>query len=193
MGQFHRHARKVFRMWELPWRQGVEALASCAALLLGDEADRRSRGIVLDNRIVWARVQEESFNRRLNSELQVLPKLVSIHLSCVDGTGQVERDFGSLKKILDAHSGPMNEDGDTASWLVEIFADGPKSEEEVATRLESSGAGESDAVVVEATSLTRDCGEMWVATFHRRFRIYSRGLKKPGPSPRIKRHRGKGP
>ena len=139
MKQLLRHARDAFRMWQLPWKQGVEELQSCAALLLGDEADRRSRGIVLDNRIVWARVQEESFNRRLSSKLQVLPKLVSIYLCCVDGTGQVERDFGSLKKIVDVHSGPLNEDGDTASWLVEIFADGPKSEEEVATRLECSG------------------------------------------------------
>ena len=43
-----------------------------------------------------------------------------------DGTGQVERDFGSLKTVLDVQSWPMIEDGDTASWLVEIFADGPK-------------------------------------------------------------------
>ena len=54
-----------------------------------------------------------------------------------------------------------------------------KSEEEVATRLECSGAGESDAVHLEATPFTRECAEMWVATFHRRFRIYSRGQKKP--------------
>ena len=59
------------------------------------------------------------------------------------------RDIGSLKKVLDVHSGPMSEDGDTASWLVEIFADGPKSEEEVATRLEVSGAEESSAVQLE--------------------------------------------
>ena len=103
-----------------------------------------------------------------------------------DGTGQVERDLGSLKTVLDVQSGPMSEDGDTASWLVEIFADGPKSEEEVATRLESSGAGESDAVVLEATPFTRECAEMWVATFHRRFRIYSRGQKKPGTKPKEK-------
>ena len=45
----------------------------------------------------------------------------------------MERDFGSLKTVLDVQSGPMSEDGDTASWLVEIFADGPKSEEEVVT------------------------------------------------------------
>ena len=173
-------------MWQLPWKQGVEELQSCAALLLGDEADRRSRGIVLDNRIVWARVQNESFNRRLNSELQVLPKLVSIYLCCADGTGQVERDFGSLKKIVDVHSGPLNEDGDTASWLVEIFADGPRSEEEVATRLESSGAEGSDEVVLEATPFTRECAELWVAIFHRRFRSYSRGQTKPGPMPKEK-------
>ena len=43
-----------------------------------------------------------------------------------DGTGQVERDFGGLKTVLDVQSWPMIEDGDTASWLVEIFADSPK-------------------------------------------------------------------
>ena len=87
--------------------------------------------------------------------------------------------MGSLTKVLDVHSGPLNEDGDTASWLVEIFADGPKSEEEVATRLECSGAGESDAVHLEATPFTRECAELWVA-------IYGRGLKKPGPKPKEK-------
>ena len=96
-----------------------------------------------------------------------------------DGTGQVERDLGSLKTVLDVQSGPMSEDGDTASWLVEIFADGPKSENEVATRLECSGAGESDAVVLEATPFARECAELWVA-------IYGRGLKKPGPKPKDK-------
>ena len=111
-----------------------------------------------------------------------------------DGTWQVERDLGSLTKVLDVHSGPLNEDGDTASWLVEIFADGPKSEEEVATRLECSGAGESDAVVLEATPFARECAELWVATFGRRFRIYnSHGQKQPGRSLGRKRHRGKGP
>ena len=91
-----------------------------------------------------------------------------------DGTGQVERDLGSLKTVLDVQSWPMSEDGDTASWLVEILADGPKSDEEVATRLESSGAEGSDEVVLEATPFTRECAEMWVATFHRRFRLQPR-------------------
>ena len=68
----------------------------------------------------------------------------------------------------------MREDGDTASWLVEIFADGPKSEEEVATRLKCSGAGESDAVHLEATPFTRECAELWVATRRRRFLIAAR-------------------
>ena len=80
----------------------------------------------------------------------------------------------------------MGEDGDTASWLVEIFADGPKSEEEVATRLEVSGAEESPAVHLEATPFTRECAELWVATHRRRFRIYSIGAKKPGPKPKEK-------
>ena len=54
-----------------------------------------------------------------------------------------------------------------------------KSEEEVATRLECRGAGESDVVHLEATSFTRECAELWVA-------IYGRGLKKPGPMPKEK-------
>ena len=96
-----------------------------------------------------------------------------------DGTGQMKRDLGSLKKVLDVQSGPMSEDGDTASWLVEVFADGPKSEEAVATRLECSGAGESGAVHLEDTPFTRECAELWVA-------IYGRGLKQPGPKPKEK-------
>ena len=61
MDQLRRRTGDVFRMFKLPWEQGVEELASCAALLLRDEADRPSRGIVSDNRIVWARVLREEF------------------------------------------------------------------------------------------------------------------------------------
>ena len=55
----------------------------------------------------------------------VLPKPVSIYLCCADGTGQVERDFGCLQ-VLDVRAPPMSED--TASSLVEIFANGPRLE-----------------------------------------------------------------
>ena len=85
-----------------------------------------------------------------------------------DGTGQVERDFGSLKTVLDVQSGPMSEDGDTASWLVEIFADGPKQVR----------GGSCHASGVQRPFI-RECAELWVA-------IYGRGLKKPGPKPKDK-------
>ena len=85
-----------------------------------------------------------------------------------DGTGQVERDLGSLKTVLDVQSGPMSEDGDTASWLVEIFADGPKQVR----------GGSCHASGVQRP-FTRECAELWVA-------IYGRGLKKPGPKPKDK-------
>ena len=61
-----------------------------------------------------------------------------------------------------------------------------KSEEEVATRLESSGAGESDAVVLEATPFTRECAALWVAAHRQRFRVHRPGLKTPGPKPKEK-------
>ena len=85
-----------------------------------------------------------------------------------DGTGQVERDFGSLKTVLDVQSWPMIEDGDTASWLVAIFADGPKQVR----------GGSCHASGVQRPFI-RECAELWVA-------IYGRGLKKPGPKPKDK-------
>ena len=85
-----------------------------------------------------------------------------------DGTGQVERDFGGLKTVLDVQSGPMSEDGDTASWLVEIFADGPK-------QVRGSSCHASGV----QRPFIRECAELWVA-------IYGRGLKKPGPKPKEK-------
>jgi len=62
----------------------------------------------------------------------------------------------------------MSEDGDTASWLVEIFADGPKQVR----------GGSCHASGVQRP-FTRECAELWVA-------IYGRGLKKPGPKPKEK-------
>ena len=185
----HRHARKLCHAWHLPGREGAEELASCAALLPRDERERRSQGTVLDNRAVWARILDENFATQLARRITIVPQLVRIYLCAVDGTGQVERDLGGLRKILDSHVGLLDEDGETISWLAEVYADGPTTETELGTRLEASVP--DGPVALEATDFTRACAEMWLEIHGRRFRLYHATRKNLALKPNAQLHHGR--
>ena len=46
--------------------------------------------------------------------------MVKVYLSALDNTCGIERGLGALKKILDAHVGPMDEDGHTVAYLMDM-------------------------------------------------------------------------
>ena len=78
------HALKLFRVWGLSGSRGVPELESCAWALVAAERERRAEEIDpynLDNRVLWSRVLDPTFVRRVSSsgELQVLPRLVRIY------------------------------------------------------------------------------------------------------------------
>lgn len=54
--------------------------------------------------------------------------MIAFYVSMAEGTGKVERQLGRLVDILKEHEGPMAEDGQTASALLEVYLDGPKTE-----------------------------------------------------------------
>ena len=183
------HAKIMFRHWHLNGDRGVRELEGCAILLLRDERDRRSAGEHLDNRILWARTLEASFLSRVSSSgaLRIMPDLVPIYLSFLDGTGQVERNLGSLLRVLEAHSGPLSEDGDMTSALTEVLLDGPEDESGLATRpdIEVQGNPLQDvAVCLQPTDLTREFAHQWLESHGRRFRVYA--VKPPKPKPQEK-------
>ena len=172
------HAKIMFTHWGLDGRRGVRELEGCAVMLLQDEADRRKAGVYLDNRTLWSRTTEQSFLDRVSSYgvLRVLPDLLSIYLSALDGTGEVERGLGHLTEILHAHSGPLQDDGDMASALIEIMLDGPDDETGIGVRPDMGHRDDllvDVDVVLQPTDLCREFAEQWLESHGRRYRVYS--------------------
>ena len=193
------HGRRLFRIFGLSGSQGVPELESCALALVADERRRRcatpSGSPVadstdrLDNRVLWSRVFDPDWVKRVksNGEFQVLPELISVYMSTDDGTGQVERNLGKLKEVLDAHSGSTDEDGETIAWLADILLDGPKDETELAVREQLPEGGPCDEGItidmdsrLRPTGFTRSCCELWVTLNGRRFRCYGERRAKSG-------------
>ena len=102
------HAKRFFRHWKLEAGQGVRELETVARALLQELEDDDGD---FDNRDVWRKMFAPGFvARACSAPLAVLPEAVSIYLSAMDSTGQVERDLGRLSNILAKHSGPLDED-----------------------------------------------------------------------------------
>lgn len=180
-GTLQSHCRSMFRQWKLDPCQGVRELDACARHLAPpDEADPQ-----FDNRATWRKIFEPEVAGRISANpLAVLPTLVRIYLCAMDGTGQVERDLGSLANLLGKHSGPMDEDGVLASALVEVLVDGPQTESDLATRREVHTDALDPDIFLEPTAFTRRCAELWVAKHGRRFALYKTRAATPRP-PRV--------
>ena len=74
-----------------------------------------------DNRAVWSTTLVPGFASDLfTAGFRVLPEMVKVYLSALDNTCGIERGLGALKKILDAHVGPMDEDGHTVAYLMDM-------------------------------------------------------------------------
>ena len=192
MQNLQNHARKMFRSWKLDAAVGVEELG-CAARKLCRQEKRFLETTPRDNRAVWAGVLHPSFATDLHpgGAFMVLPDMVKVFVSAMDSTCGVERSLGSLKRVLDAHVGPMDEDGHTVAYLMDIHLDGPSSESDLAIRPDTGGmgVGASEMMGVEAalspTDLTRECARLWLELHGRRFALYATKLgpcqRRPGP------------
>jgi hypothetical protein len=176
-------AKGLFSDWHLDARAGVQEFTGAVHKLLRKEDIHLFGGKPRDNRVVWSRVLHESDF----GELSVLPTLVRVYLAAMDGTCGIERDLGSLTRVLGAHVGPLDEDGHTAACLTEILLDGPVDESELATHaIPVQGAcvsGTESSLL--PTEFTRYCVAMWVAWHGRRFarrRFATKPKKKESPS-----------
>ena len=71
-----------------------------------------------DNRAVWFETLVPGFADDLfDGGFRVLPEMVKIYISALDSTCGIERGLGTLSSLLDAHVGPMDEDGHTIAYL----------------------------------------------------------------------------
>ena len=184
-----KHSRDLLVLWGLSRSQGVPELEACAWALVGAERERLAASPgstdLLDNRILWSRVFDPDFVKRVraNGELHVVPVLIRIYVSADDGTGQVERNLGKLKTVLEAHSGSTDEDGHTIAWLTDILLDGPEDETGLAVRASAQELSGGQVVpaditvdvdsTLQPTEFTRSCCELWITLHGRRFRVYA--------------------
>jgi hypothetical protein len=88
-------------------------------------------GEKVDNRVAWSWLLRPCMRSDICPQLQWsdgLCLLIAFYVSMAEGTGKVERQLGRLVDILTEHEGPLAEDGQTASAILEVYLDGPKTE-----------------------------------------------------------------
>ncbi len=120
-------ALKLDRRWD-----AVQFCAAARALAHAVESQVQRTGEKVDNRVAWSWLLRPGMRSDICPNLQWsdgLCLLIAFYVSMAEGTGKVERQLGRLVDILKEHEGPMAEDGQTASALLEVYLDGPKTED----------------------------------------------------------------
>ena len=121
--------------------------------LCAQEEERLKAGHPRDSRVLWESVLVGSCSGVLepNDRVDTLLPMLEIYLSAADSTCGVERDLGTLSRILEAHKGPVDEDGSTISHCTELYLDGPHDETGIATLVGG---------VLLPTDFTRECARL---------------------------------
>jgi hypothetical protein len=123
--------RRMFRSWGFDASLGVREFTSMAFKLLDLEAEYLRAGAARDNRMAWAQILEAGF-LVANARVSVVIPMTRIYLVALDSTCGVERDLGVVRRALDAHKGPLDDNGDTIWDVTEVLLDGPEAEIELA-------------------------------------------------------------
>ena len=180
------HVGAMFRGWKLS-RSDVPVFSTVAYKLLEIEGQYLKANAPRDGRTAWAQVFEPSLfpASDVTDDLRLM---VCIYLASRDSTCGIERDLGALSRVLDAHSGPVDDDAQLISACLEVLLDGPQSETDLAYHPVGKGASPESTTIhpscLVATDFTRQCARLWVDLRGRRFRVYRpcNGTK-PGTKP----------
>ena len=165
-----RHARRALAIWRLDSDAAVGELEGVAAKLVQDHRSRIDSGKVADGREIWVLALHPNFGRSISAKVQ---DFIRIYMAALDGTCGVERDLGALTRVLKAHSGPMDQAGESISDCVELLLDGPQTKEEVAKMPEVGESGRLGAdLLLLPTDFSRECVALWLKLHGRRFLIY---------------------
>ena len=100
-------------------------------------------------------------------EFTALPLCIRFYVAVEDGTSNVERSLGRLEDVLEKHCGPLEDSGATAAHCLELNVDGPRTESEIAVRLDPRGP-------LVLTDFGRECAQLWVQQHGRRFSCYQK-------------------
>jgi hypothetical protein len=120
----------------------------------------------LRNRVAWAQAFESAQGAevdRRSTALLGLEPMLRFYWSFRDGTGDVERHLGRFFAMQQSHQGSAEGDVSFAEVCLEVHAEGPVSEAEIAKQPDRRGGA------LLLTPLSRQCAQLWLALFGRRF------------------------
>ena len=124
-------------------------------------------GFRVDNKAKWATFgQEFHLNKCFPNRgvpFTVFPSLIRIYISILDGEVQNERDLGTMRELLEEHSGPLG--ASLLDDLLMLHLNGPRLPTEVAKT--------KDNVLVEPTPFTTAAAKLWRQTYGARFGLYN--------------------
>ena len=123
-----------------------------------------------DGREIWVLALHPNFGRSISAKVQ---DFIRIYMAALDGTCGVERDLGALTRVLKAHSGPMDQTGESISDCVELLLGGPQTQEKVANMPEVGESGRLGAdLLLLPTDFSREYVALWLKLHGRRFLVY---------------------
>ena len=135
----HKKIRLLSSEYPLANVDATTAVTEFSAVAIGlatELKEELAANLIKDFRPVWSAAM--SSGRVSNYQLgrfKTLRFLVGWYVSVLDGTSVIERDLGGLRALLDAHNGPLGEDGETMSDLMHLFLCLPREESCIAERL----------------------------------------------------------
>lgn len=169
-------------------RDCVEELKAAALFFVEDDKRKiRLEGASYDSRERWATVTDPTIAQKVAGKtgFKYLPAVVEWLLSIQDGTGQIERDLGCLTRLLDAHSGPLDEHGVTVDDLALLSFHLPEKQDRIVS-------GNDNCLGL--TDLSTEWQKEWIDKHGRRFCCYKTrrdcGKKRPvqeGTAKEVKR------
>ena len=182
--------KRLFRACSLDDTVGATQYFSCLpALYEHFEVDlsRDNASQTFDCRSAWSRIHTHTLQQVVGS-VDILQQLVYIYVGIQDGTGQVERDLGLVRRVADAASSVGPAEVDLVSLYVEIANNGPQLEEQICGRLLINQQGQGlngqelcqvvnsspKQVLLNLNRWGTEFARRWVIKHGRRFHIYKK-------------------
>ncbi|CAJ1351267.1 unnamed protein product, partial [Effrenium voratum] len=129
---------KLCSILGLPHPRTVVAFVSSAAQALLPQLDAAAtQHLHVPNKLAWTWALIPAWRAKHTAgrlgATRECEQLVAFYLACKINTTPLERNLGKLLEQLQAHSGPLADNGCTAAALIEVALDGPRREEELFT------------------------------------------------------------
>ncbi|CAE8637854.1 unnamed protein product, partial [Polarella glacialis] len=128
----------------------------------------------VDNRAAWSWVLSSRWRAKYMPGIRTgtIEQLIRFYLSVRVAATRTERDLGTLTGVLQAHIGPLADDGSTVAAVLDVRCDGPQSEQDLFFRDPADGPKGP----LRFTDFSRMCSQLFIERYGRRF-CYTYGGK----------------